>query len=358
MPAYFEEGFFAREPAWHGLGTVIPEPVPSYDALILSGLDWEVELQEKFLAAPPSDKTYFEWSDEEEDFVPADIQVLGQQVPKDFSVVRATDQAILGRSVGSIYTPIQNIEGFKFLDSLVDDDLIRYEAAGSLKGGSKVWMLARIEGEPYKVKGVDAVVPYLLATNSHDGQSSFRVFPTAVRVVCANTLSLALGQGKGKGISIRHSGDIAKKIEEAQLAFARTQKSFENFCDQAEFLASYELSAEQLDEFVEALYPSKTENVSRKVESNREAFYTEFAEGDGEHTVTQVEGTAWDAFNAVTRITNHTRKAKLSSDQEKTEEAYKDARFDGLFFGSGHEINQRALLYLTSMASGKDLPNL
>ncbi|MCA8939816.1 MAG: DUF932 domain-containing protein [Planctomycetes bacterium] len=355
MPNYFESGFFAREPAWHGLGTLIPRPVPSYEALELSGLDWDVELQSKFLEG--EEKMLYEWDEEAEDHVPVLVKTLGQRVPKDFSVVRKTDGHILGRSVGAVYSTIQNTEGFKFLDSLVDDDLILYEAAGSLKGGSKVWMLARIEGEPYRVKGVDDVVPYLLATNSHDGQSSFRVFPTAVRVVCANTLSLALSQRGDRGISIRHSGDINRKIDEAKMVFGEAQKRFEQFCRQAELLAQRTLTGEELETFVNALYPSK-EPVSRKVDANREQFYEEFAGGDGEHTITALEGTAWDAFNAVTRLTNHVRRPKISKDQTKTEEVYRDARFDGLFFGSGNELNQKALLYLTTLASGKDPSNI
>lgn len=369
MAAELETGMFAREPAWHGLGVVIPEPVPSKEALILSGLDWTVELKKKYLGGDEIElsvnlpKGDGEWEDTVQTFT-----TQGEEVPDDFAVVRSSDGRILGKSVGRIYRPLQNVDAFRFLDSLVDEGDIVFESAGALGDGARVWMLARLDGEPYKVRGVDAIYPYLLATNSHNGQSAFRVFPTAVRVVCANTLQLALTRGRGSGISIQHSGDLQVKMAQAKNVFTQVKKSFDTFSEQAELMAGYELSDTDMVQFVETLFPAgKDDKVSRKTDKNRNAIYEELALQDGENTIHQLSGTAWDAFNAVTRWTNHSRTPKLNiglpaskkkraefKNSSKYTSAAHEARLESLWFGSGDSLNQKALTYLLALSAGKD----
>ena len=162
MAANVETMFYVREKPWHGLGTCVEEAPTSADALRLAGLDWEVKQR--------------------------NIQVCGGAKIENFKAnVRSSDGAVLG-VVSDRYQIVQNAEAFSFTDELIGGD-VRYETAGSLQNGKKIWLLARMPAQ--KIVG-DDVEPYLCFSNTHDGSGSIRVCMTPIRVVCNNTLNLAL----------------------------------------------------------------------------------------------------------------------------------------------------------------------
>ena len=190
MSANVESMFSVREVPWHGLGTIIQEAPDSEAALKLAGLDWSVK----------------------------QVPVLyeGQKTGHQFNV-RESDNRVLG-VVGGRYKPVQNAEAFAFTDELVGGD-VRYETAGSLADGKRVWMLAKM---PDTRVLDDIVEPYLCLTNGHDGFSSLKVCMTPVRVVCQNTLNMAL-KGAKRTWTVRHSGNINAKMEEAQQTLGLAQ---------------------------------------------------------------------------------------------------------------------------------------
>ena len=110
------------------------------------------------------------------------------------------------------YKVIQNSEAFAFTDELLGSG-VRYETAGSLADGKKVWLLARLPRE--YIIGGERISPYLVFSNTHDGSGAVRVAVTPVRVVCNNTLNLALDTAK-RSWSMIHTGDIKGKIQEAK----------------------------------------------------------------------------------------------------------------------------------------------
>jgi phage/plasmid-like protein (TIGR03299 family) len=138
-----ETGFFVKEPAWHRLGTVINEAPSIEEGLKLAGLDWQVVEMPISLTGSP------------------DV------ISSHKALVRTTDQSVLG-VVGKGYTPLQNVEAFSWFDFLIDQDIATLEAAGSLKEGKKIWILARFKEEAEVIKG-DPIHPYILLANSHDG---------------------------------------------------------------------------------------------------------------------------------------------------------------------------------------------
>ena len=175
MPANVETMFSVRETPWHGLGRIIMDAPASREALELAGLDWQVESRNIYSGT-------------------------GAMIPGHRANVRSTDDAVLG-VVSDRYRIVQNEEAFQFTDDLLGEG-VTYETAGSLQGGKKVWMLARLPRK-YLIAG-DQVVPYLVIFNSHDGSSGVKVAMTPIRVVCQNTLNLALNTAKRSWLSLIH----------------------------------------------------------------------------------------------------------------------------------------------------------
>lgn len=182
MAANVETMFSVREKPWHGLGTIVMEAPASAEALRLAGLDWEV-VQEPI-------------------YTDSNEKIEGYRVN-----VRDSDRKVLG-VVSDRYKVVQNVDAFSFTDELLGKG-VRYETAGSLQEGKKVWLLARIPRE-YIIAG-ERISPYLVFSNTHDGSGSVKVAITPVRVVCNNTLNLALDTAK-RSFSMMHTGNVQDKI--------------------------------------------------------------------------------------------------------------------------------------------------
>lgn len=186
MAHYFESGMFAYQPAWHGLGNLVDKSLSAAEAIKAAGLNWGVSVLPCF-------------------------DHLGNKLPDFCSrTVRNSDNSTLG-SVGPDYKPFQNTQLFELAECMTQSGAV-FETAGSLKNGRHVWALMNL-GENRILD--DKTITYLLVTNRHDGGAQVRALVTDVRVVCWNTLSLALGKEKNI-IGIRHSGDIEAKLEEAK----------------------------------------------------------------------------------------------------------------------------------------------
>jgi phage/plasmid-like protein (TIGR03299 family) len=153
-----------------------------------------------------------------------------------FGVVRQDTGAILG-AVGSRYVPIQNADGFEMLDGVLSEYGAKYEAAGSLYGGARVFMLVRLPEQVFTVGYRDEVQAYALFTNPHDGTGVAQCFATSERVVCANTLRVAMNRAKG-GLRIGHTGSIKTRIADARSALGITCREFERFAEDAAVLAT------------------------------------------------------------------------------------------------------------------------
>ena len=186
MAANFETGFSASGIVpWHGLGEVIKEAPTSEDAIKIAGLDWEV------IPKPIYDE-------------------FGREIPGYKVNQRSSDHKNLG-IVSNRYRIVQNAEAFAFTDALLGEG-VRYETAGSLASGKRVWMLARLENTTICEENMD---PFLVFSNCHDGTGAVRVAITPVRVVCQNTLNFALHTAE-RHWSCAHKGDIQGKLEEAR----------------------------------------------------------------------------------------------------------------------------------------------
>ena len=225
MAANVETMFSVREKPWHGLGTIVMEAPTSADALRIAGLDWRV-LQEP---------VYTEFSE----------LIGGYKVN-----VRDSDRKVLG-VVSDRYKVVQNADAFSFTDELLGKG-VRYETAGSLQEGKKVWLLARLSSE-YIIAG-ERISPYLVFSNSHDGSGSVKVAVTPVRVVCNNTLNLALSTAK-RSFSMVHTGNIQDKIQEARDTLFMAEQYMDSLGIEFEQLRRQKVTEAQIKEYIELLLP-------------------------------------------------------------------------------------------------------
>ena len=225
MAAEVETMFYVRETPWHGLGTKVMEAPTSKEALSLSELDWRVE----------QEPIYTE---------------TGNLISGFKANVRDTDQKILG-VVTDRYKVIQNEEAFAFTDELLGEG-VRYETAGSLQGGRKVWLLAHMPHE-YIIAG-ERISPYLVFSNTHDGSGAIRVAITPIRVVCNNTLNLALSTAKRSWSTI-HTGDIKSKLEEAKNTLFMANAYMDELGREFENLRQKKLTDKQVMDYIELLIP-------------------------------------------------------------------------------------------------------
>lgn len=225
MAAEVETMFYVRETPWHGLGKRVSEAPNSKEALILAGLDWKVK--------------------QEPIFTNRNEEITGYKAN-----VRNTDRKVLG-VVTDRYKVIQNEEAFAFTDALLGEG-VKYETAGSLQDGRKVWLLARMPQE-YIISG-ERISPYLVFSNTHDGTGAVKVCATPIRVVCNNTLNLALTTAK-RSWTMVHTGDIKGKLQEARDTLFKAQDYMDKLGVAFDELRMKKLSDKQVMEYIQILLP-------------------------------------------------------------------------------------------------------
>lgn len=243
MPAHIESMFYVRETPWHGLGTKVMEAPDSEGALVAAGLNWNV-IQEPI-------------------FTGGNEPIRGYKAN-----IRDSDRRVLG-VVTDRYKVIQNHEAFAFTDELLGQG-VRYETAGSLQDGKKVWLLAHMPHE-YIISG-ERISPYLLFSNTHDGSGAIKVALTPIRVVCNNTLNLALSTAK-RSWSMVHTGDIRSKMQEARDTLFMAERYMDELGKEFEALRLKKLSDQKVMEYIEVLLPvedGSTPQQIRNIERLRE----------------------------------------------------------------------------------------
>ena len=225
MAANVESMFYVRKAPWHGLGTRVMEAPDSREALELAGLNWKV-LQEPIYTTE------------------------GEPICGYKANVRDSDRKVLG-VVSDRYKIVQNQEAFAFTDELLGEG-VRYETTGSLQGGKRVWLLARLPHE-YIISG-ERITPYLVFFNSHDGFGAIKAALTPIRVVCQNTLNLALSTAR-RSWSMIHTGNIQGKMQEARDTLFMAEKYMDHLGMEFETLRKKKLAEKQVREYIEILLP-------------------------------------------------------------------------------------------------------
>lgn len=238
MPANVETMFSARVKPWHGIGTVVENCPNSEEALRLAGLDWKVE---------------------QKDVCTSD----GVLVPGYRANVRDRDQSVLG-IVSDRYQVVQNEEAFAFTDELLGEG-VRYETAGSLQGGRRTFLLARLP-QRFIIAG-DEVEPYFVVMNSHDASCSIKAAMTPVRVVCQNTLNLAFRTAKRAWMT-KHTSNILDRIDDARTTLQFAEQYMKELGKGVDELARKRLTDKKVMEYMSEFFPATADMTAAQRKNN------------------------------------------------------------------------------------------
>jgi phage/plasmid-like protein (TIGR03299 family) len=219
----------------------------------------------------------------------------------------------------------------------VDEGLMRYHTAGSLRNGQRIWLLGKIGQSD--ILPNDVIDRYLLFWNTHDGSGALRALFTATRVVCANTAKIALSQGKGDGVYLRHTTNIKNRLEKAKEVLGLATKEFDKFEEFAKALTQLKMNSLAFEKFSEVIVPDNpTADSNARAENTRLELANLFEAGRGQD-IPGVKGTGWAAYSAVVEFTNYQRSSRGG-------DAAQERRFESSLFGSGDQLIQKSVGYL------------
>lgn len=304
--------FFGETP-WHHLGTPLTEE-DLYDwqrACIKSGLDWEAEL------VP---------------LLTADTQTKVDHV----AVRRTTDGRILG-TVGPRYTVLQNRNAFKWFQPFLDAKEAALHTAGSLREGSRIWVLAKLNRAPLVIAQGDEVQKFILLSHGHDGSLAVRVGFTPIRVVCANTLALAHNADASKLIRLKHTKDIHENLENIREIMNVANQEFEATAEQYRLLARKSINGADLRRYVKKVLKVEGDKISTRMKNTIEEILGKCEFGKG-NDLPSVRGTLWTAYNGFDEW--------LAYDRGHNQQN----RLNSLWFGDSANANRFALETALAMA--------
>lgn len=283
---------YANETPWHGLGFKVTDKLTPEQMAKAAGIDWTVSKREVF------------FKDSKGKMVTADDE---------FALVRDSDDKKLSM-VGSVYRPFQNLDTIDFYKKFVEAGNMSMETMGSLDGGRYIWALAKL-GKDFKI-GKDEVRGFLLMSSPHvHGKSALYQF-TAIRVVCWNTLSWALGadlKGDKSAFRMPHTAEFTDSTKErAENALGLASEQMEQFEEVAVLLSKKKMTTADNDDFFFNVVKFKPEEADKKKDGEvKEPRMIPQFRAALEHspgaTMPSAKGTLWGAVNAVTYVIDHNR---------------------------------------------------
>jgi phage/plasmid-like protein (TIGR03299 family) len=310
--------YIGRRAAWHALGTVTGKYQTTEELLADEGFQYSVFKSQLHDGLGRLVEAYgtFRWDYKD--------RAKGDKAAAKFLGV-----------VGKDYEVMQHQEGFRTIDALMRTaDGAHYETAGVLGNGEKVWALADL-GLTAKV-GDDVQHGYLLFSTSHDRSMSHNYRLVMERVVCENTLQIAMGERTKASLTIRHTKNAMNKLVDARAALDSMGADIARMEDKLNFLASRRMTRESITSILDRLYP-KVKNIDTGEEKDTtrrnnilEDILETYEMNDG-NAFPQQRGTSYNLLNAITNYVDHQRSSR------------DDNRAESALFGTGSEIKSRAL---------------
>jgi len=311
---------------WHGLGTRLEDAATAEEAIQAAGLDWEVVKRPLFVVAGD-----------------------GFARIKDKVAIVQRGQAGQGDTVFGVvspsYTPLQNRDAFAFFDSIVGQGAAVYHTAGALGDGERVWVLAKLP-ESIHVANKDDVDKFLLLSNSHDGRSSVQVKFTPVRVVCQNTLTMALEEGRT--VRVKHHRNLEIGLEHAKDMLGIINARYARIEELFGAMAKVSMQSPRLDEYLGLVFPDpaplnedeggyeasparlRRDRALEQARFNRQESGRLFVEGRGNNEPA-IRGTLWAAYNGIAEMIDY-----------RQEGMNPDRHLRSIWFGQGYHTKARA----------------
>jgi phage/plasmid-like protein (TIGR03299 family) len=264
----------SRGKPWHGLGTPVGDDMTPQEMMVAAGLDWSVEKVKTF------------------------INYNGKQIATgQEALVRSTDGKILTQ-VGPGWNPVQNAAAFEFFTDFVSKGDMVMDTAGSLKEGRIVWALADVR-DGFSLFGGDEVKGYLLFSNPHQYGKSIDVRFVLERVVCNNTLTIALAESGQPAVRVNHRSVFdAERVKEL---LGLSHRKVETFKEAAEFLGSKQYGQKDLEKYFGAIFGESTKEGKLLSPTAERALQVVETQPGAEFK----NGSFWQMFNAVTYLTDH-----------------------------------------------------
>lgn len=310
---------------WHQLGNKLPAKQSIETWTREAGMDWSIcETPVRFMTETSGSLGSIKSFEDHKVLYRSDSQEA-------LSVVGNRYQVVQPREVLEFYRDLTELSGFEL------------ETAGVLKAGRKFWALART-GKQAKLKGTDVVNGYLLLATSCDGSLATTATPTTIRVVCSNTLNLALN-GASCAVKVPHRTSFDAQAVKKQLGIAVAQ--WDSFMYRMKTLAERKVkSHEAMNYFLKVICESQPMPAAASGRapglSNERALakVQEIFDGKGRGAeLAAAKGTAWGLLNAVTEFVDHERRARSQ-----------EYRLDSAWFGQGVLLKQRALDHALALA--------
>jgi len=262
------------------------------DILRDARLNWHVELSSCLHAPCPSSEGY---------------------TTSKRATVRTDNGRVLG-IVGKDYQIVQNSELVYMAETITKNTNMKVTNAGELRGGERVWFAVQADSFEIGSRGGDVIHPYLLLTNGHDGLHSLGGTPTSVRVICENTLNLAIKDGRRSGhyISIRHKGDMASKITGVMNTLGEFYNRTHEFAMHANWMSVQQVDKSSLSSFFDKAYAivsgpvewnPRNKKDERRLNKKTDAIMRWYQVFDRESEM--FGSNLWTAFNAVTNWIDH-----------------------------------------------------
>jgi phage/plasmid-like protein (TIGR03299 family) len=299
--------FSTKQPAWHGLGTIVQDYPTSAQAIGFAGLDYTVAKAPLFAkGADP---------------------LVSFAVPDQYATMRTDNNAVFG-VVGKDYQIVQNADAFAFFDAIVGGgEGIMYETAGALGNGERIFITAKLPGYIRVGNGDDVTEKYIFLTTSHDGSGSITAAFTPVRIVCQNTLNAAL-RSASNVVRIRHTAGAKERLEQAHKVMGVADKlsvQLEGIFNNWAEVKIQDNDVKKLIQF--ALCPNKetfdllkkgaADELSAVYKNACEAAF-EYAMADDTQLMPTTKGTLFGAYNAVTGYYQNVRSFKTGEDKVKS----------------------------------------
>ena len=311
-----------REAAWHHLGQRTEGAVTWESAMKLAHLDWKVVLKDMFSR---------------------DLEGNVSKIEGFKSVWRENGKSLQLGVVGDGYTPIQNIQAFDFIDNLLEaQNGSHYESAGALGNGERIWVMARVPEADIQIAGTDdKSLSYLLVATSHDASLSYVAKLTTVRVVCQNTLSVALNQA-GNVFKVKHTKNADARLLTAKDAMQGFAKDAKDLNDKLNTLATRKMTKDSLTTIFDRLFPNTKKDDKQNIRrENVLADVLKMYEINDRDMFPSIRGTAYNLLNAVTEWTDHIRGFRQTESRKDMNEA--QIRAENAMFGTGDKLKTQAL---------------